>query len=275
MKRSRSRSRWGAALIAILCLLALALWQWQPLARLAIVALVQSAAGVKLSIGHSAIGWNQAVLEDVRVTSPRGEPIAEIARLRVGYDPRDWLLGGKRLFGLASIEADSPHVTLIKRADGTYNVPIPPQAQPVSGGPPLIAAARVTHGSIEIVNQRPQAIPSQRRLYVEDLDAAGDIAPARTRYTVTFRYGERPDRLYPVRGRGDVNPQEGYVNQRWTAPFSRFRAPSTLPWTPHRFASWAARCAMPTCGMPGCPLLAAPLPLGSLQAPSWKAVASR
>jgi len=162
---------------------------------------------------------DRAVFEDVRITSLRNEPIAEIPRLEVAYDLRDWLPGGKRLYGLKAVDAASPHVTIVRRPDGSYNIPIPNlQAKPPRPQRPLIVTARVRDGSIEIVDQRSQALPSQRRLYVQDLNVDADVSTtARSRYSVSLGYGERRDRLYPVRGRGDLNPQDGYVNQHWSA----------------------------------------------------------
>jgi autotransporter translocation and assembly factor TamB len=171
-----------------------------------------------VSVGRATLGANRAVFEDVRVASKRDEPVAAIPRLTVEYDLRDWLPGGKRLFGLRFVEADSPHVTIVRRRDGTYNVPIPQlQANRAAGGGPLILAARVRNGSLDAVDLRP-GFRDERNFYVRGLNVDADISSAaRSRYTASLRYGERTDRLFPIVGRGDVNPAEGYADQRWTA----------------------------------------------------------
>jgi hypothetical protein len=219
MRHVRSRRRWGYLAIGILCILALALWQWRAAARFAIIAMGESVAHVHLSFGHMLLASDRAVFDDVRVTSLRSEPIAEIPRLEIDYDLRDLLPGGKRLYGLKAVNAESPHVTIVRRPDGSYNVPVPNwQAEPPKPQQPLIVAARVRDGSIEVVDQRSQALPSQRRMYVQDLNVDADVSTAaRSRYSVSLEYGERRDRLYPVRGLGDVNPQDGYADQHWTA----------------------------------------------------------
>ena len=219
MRLGRSRRRWGYVAIGVLCVLALALWQWRAAARFAIIAMGESVAHVHLSFGRMLLASDRAVFEDVRVTSLRNEPIAEIPRLEVAYDLRDWLPGGKRLYGLKAVNAESPHVTIVRRPDGSYNVPVPNlQAKPAKPQRPLIVAARVRDGSIEIVDQRSQALLSQRRMYVQNLNVDADVSTAaRSRYSVSLEYGERRDRFYPVRGRGDLNPKDGYVDQHWTA----------------------------------------------------------
>ncbi len=217
MKRRRGRPWWGVAAIAILFIIGLGVWQWQSLARLGIVAAADAVTGVRVAFGHVALGAHEAVFDDVRVTSKRNEPIATIPRLTVAYDLRDWL-SGKRLFGLRAVEADSPHVTIIRRPDGTYNVPIPRlQANRPSGGRPLMLAARVRNGSLDGVDLRP-ASDDVRQFHVRNLEVDADISTAaRSRYTASLLYGESIDRLLPIKGRGDINSPDGYVDQRWTA----------------------------------------------------------
>lgn len=217
MKRARSRW-WGAAAIGVLCIIALALWQWQTLARLAIVATADAVGNVRFSFGRMSLGSNQAVFDDVRVTSQRDEPIAQIERLSISYDLKELLPSGKRLYGLHAIEADSPHLTIVRRPDGTYNVPIPKlQANGARAQTPLIALARIRNGSVDVIDRRRQAGPNER-LYLAHLEVEADISTAaRSRYSADLQYGERLDRLYPVRGRGEIDPQHGFIDQHWTA----------------------------------------------------------
>ncbi len=216
MMRSRSRPWWAAGAIAILCIVALVLWQWRTLARLAVGAVAQSAAQVHVSFRRLDLGRGQADFRDVRVTSLRDEPIAQIPRLLVAYDLHDLLFGGTHLFGLKAIDAESPRVTIIRRPDGTYNVPVP-RVQPTAanGKSSLIVRAKVSDGTIDVIDERPHA--AAPHLYVADLDVDADVGATRTQYVARMRYGQRPERLYPIRGRGDLNPSEGYVDQRWTA----------------------------------------------------------
>jgi hypothetical protein len=219
MKRKQRRRLWGAAAIALVAVVALALWQWQALVRLAIVAAVEGTAHVRLHFGHATLRPNRAVLVNVVVTSQRDEPIATIPRLSVTYDLRDLLPGGGRLFGLKSVDVESPQITILRRPDGTYNLPIPqlPSSKGAKG-PPAIFRAAIRNGSVTVVDQSRNALPDSRRLYVVDVASDADInTAARSHYVASLRYGERPDRLFLVRGRGVIDVPAGYVDQRWTA----------------------------------------------------------
>ncbi|HEY6327078.1 MAG TPA: translocation/assembly module TamB domain-containing protein [Candidatus Cybelea sp.] len=217
MKRRPGRLWWGAA-IAVLCIIGLAFWQSQNLARLGILAAADAYTGTRISVARMTLGANRAVLEGVRVASTRDEPIAAIPRLSVEYDLRELLPGGKRFSGLRSVDAESPHVTILRRPDGTYNVPIPQlQANRATGGRPLILTARVRNGSLDAVDLRP-GFKNERNFYVRGLNVDADVSSAaRSRYTASLRYGETTGRLFPIDGRGDINPPDGYVDQRWTA----------------------------------------------------------
>jgi hypothetical protein len=219
MKLGRTSRRWVAVAALLLCAALLAFWQRQALARFAIVAGVEAFAHERLSFARAHIGWKNALLQDVRITSFRDEPVAAVARLEISYDLRDLVQGGHRLFGLRAVEVDSPHVTIIRRPDGTYNVPILHlNNAPARGGTPLIARARVRGGSIEIVDESVYALTDNRHLYAEDIDVDADISTAgRSTYDVTAKYGERPDRLYPVAGHGAIDFVHGYDDQHWIA----------------------------------------------------------
>ncbi|HEY2555012.1 MAG TPA: hypothetical protein VGI15_07165, partial [Candidatus Cybelea sp.] len=219
MKQKRGRIYAGAAIV-LLAIVALGFWQWKNVARAVVNAAGVSIAKVHLSFAEISLSPSRAVLDGVRVTSLSNEPIADIGRLSVTYDLHDLLPGGgKRLYGLESITAESPHITIVRHPDGTYNLPNPQvptgnRAQPA----PTILQARVRDGTIEVRNQSRNAPPNQRRLLARNVSADANISSAsRSTYTASLRYGERPDRLYPVRGRGDVNFAGGYIDQQWTA----------------------------------------------------------
>ncbi|MGA8575536.1 MAG: translocation/assembly module TamB domain-containing protein [Candidatus Cybelea sp.] len=219
MTRTRRRRIWSAVTITLLCLAALGWGQRHAITRLALVAGVEALAHVRLSFDRATLTADRATFDGLRVTSFRGEPIAEIPRLDVAYDLRD-LLGGRRRFGLQSVDVESPHVTIVRRPDGSYNVPIP-QLNPSNStsAAPLILRVRVRNGSIAIVDESPAALPNQRHLYVDDLEIEAALAaPSASHYTASLRYGERAGRLYPIAGRGSIDPADGYANQQWNAP---------------------------------------------------------
>ena len=219
MKRTRGGRFWGAVTFALLFLVALAIWQREALARWAIVATVERLVNVRISFGPMTLRTDRAVFEEVRVTSLRDEPIATIARLSIAYNLRDLLPGGQRRFGLKGIEAATPHLTIIRRPDGSFNVPLPqPPANQAKNQRPWILSARVTDGSVDVVDRSREADADNRYLYVERFEASADISTAaRSHYGIELKYGERRDLLFPVRGRGDIDPQQGTISHRWTA----------------------------------------------------------
>jgi TamB, inner membrane protein subunit of TAM complex len=211
------RGLWYVA-AAIVVLAALAFWQWPTLVRLAITTVVASAGRVRLSFETMTLTINRAVFQNVGVTSLGGEPIATVARLTVTYDLHDLLSGSGRLYGLESVVADSPHLIVVRRRDGTYNVPIPKLPAKTTAKQALTLRASVRDGSIEIVNESANAPPNQRHLYARSVEVDADISSlARSTYNVGLGFGERIDRLYPVRGRGEIDLMGGYINQQWTA----------------------------------------------------------
>lgn len=209
----------AAVAVLVLCAGPLAFWQRQTLARLAVIAAVEAFAHERIAFDDAQVGLSGAIFRGVRVTSFRDEPVADIARFEVSYDLRDLLPGGRRMFGLRAVEADSPHLTIVRRPDGTFNVPIPqPNNASANGGAPLIVRASVRNGSIEIVDENPYSLPQNRRLYAEKIEATADISTAaRSTYDARFDYGERPDRLYQVTGRGAIDAAHGHNEQHWVA----------------------------------------------------------
>lgn len=217
MRRARGRRWWGLAALVLLGTVALALWQWPALARLVIVAGAERLAQVHLSYRDATLRLDRAVFYDVRVTSLRGEPIADVSRVSVEYNLRTMLFGGDRRFGLKALDLESPHVTVIRRPDDTFNIPLPspaPGAYP--SPPPLIVRGAIRNGSIDVIDDSRNAVPNLRRLYLRKAEADADISTAASsRYAVDFGYGQRPDRLDLVRGRGRIAPDA--MDQHWTA----------------------------------------------------------
>jgi autotransporter translocation and assembly factor TamB len=218
MKQKRRRIYAGTAIV-LLALVASGFWQWKNLARAIVNAAAVSIAKVQVSFAEISLSTSRAVLDDVHIGSLHNEPIADIKRLTVTYNLRDLLPGGKRLYGLDTLSLESPHLTIVRHADGSYNVPSPQvptgnRAQPA----PMILRARVRNGSIEVRNESRNAPPNQRRLFAEDITADANISSLqRSTYSVSLNYGEGSGKRYPVRGRGDINYAAGYVDQHWTA----------------------------------------------------------
>ncbi len=219
MKRRRGHFWWGGA-IAILCIIGLAFWQWRNVARFGILAAADAFTQTRISVGGMTLGANRSVFEDVRVTSQRDEPIAAIPRLAVEYDLRELLPGGKRLLGLRAVDAESPHVTIVRRSDGTYNVPIPQ----------LQANRPTARQAIDSGGARSQRLGRRRRFEVGPSERRAAHLRARSQR----RRRHFDGRAFAIHGEPAVRRsdgpalsrspaaatsirRDGYVNQHWTA----------------------------------------------------------
>ena len=219
MQRARGSRRWGIglALAVVCCLVALAAIGGQAIARAAIIGLAPLVAHVHLALGSSDVTLGGADFSAVRVTSLRDEPIASIDRLSLRYNVHD-LLAGRRLFGLEDVAIVRPQVTIIRRPDGTFNIPIPNlRSGAQQKQAPLQMLGLIRDGSIDIIDEGRDS--PRRHLYVRGMQARGAFSTAtHSSYTIAFRYGERADRLYAVNGIGDIDATSGYMLQRWRAP---------------------------------------------------------
>jgi autotransporter translocation and assembly factor TamB len=206
-------------LIAVLLLgiLSVAAIERQAILRGIVEAAASALLHVRVAVSGSQIGWGGATLTGVRVTSDSGEPIARIARLQAGYD-LGALVHGTRLYGLTALVVDRPHVTIVRHRDGSLNVPIPKMPSgPSRTQAPARLSVTVTHGSVDVVNQREND-PALNHLYVRNLTVRGRFARADWAYTAALSYGERAGRLYSVRGAGRFRAGSPYALQQWSAP---------------------------------------------------------
>ncbi|MGZ3547847.1 MAG: translocation/assembly module TamB domain-containing protein [Vulcanimicrobiaceae bacterium] len=215
--RSSTRAIGGAIAAAVAVLLLVAFACRHAIAQFAIEEIAGKASGTHVTLGSMRLGRDRAIFTRVRVRSPSGEPVASIDRIEVGYNLRDLFLGGKRLFGLKSLDIERPRITVVHHRDGTYNIPIPNQVNAKGGATtPLIFTARVRDGSLTIVDDT-RVDPDARRLYVDSVNADLDFnTQARSRYAVALIYRE-DGHPYPLRGTGDIDIADGYMTQRWQA----------------------------------------------------------
>jgi hypothetical protein len=170
-----------------------------------------SAAGVQLSTHHLTV-------TGLRVRSNLDEPILEADRLDVEFNVRDLLPGGKRRFGLASVDIERPHLTLIHRRDGTYNVTPPGGSQQGSQqAAPFDVVAKIRGGSAAFVDQR-RSPRGATAFTVEGFNADVSMHPMKpSHYDVRLVVADRSAR-YAVRGRATLDDVRGWEMQRWTAP---------------------------------------------------------
>ena len=207
---------WTAGIVLVLCLLVLAVIFGHAIVRFALVTIVEMVTSTRITSETMDISIDRLVATGLNIRSKRDEPVATIRRLDVAYNLRDLLPGGSRLFGLRSIEIDDPHVTIIRRPDGTYNIPVPQLGGPGKpGGPPMHFTGRVGNGTLTVLDAT-RVHANARRLDVDGFNAKLDInTAARSTYQITLNYVEN-GRRYPLRGVADIDPPVGFSVQHWT-----------------------------------------------------------
>ncbi|MEO9098202.1 MAG: hypothetical protein ABI346_08475, partial [Candidatus Baltobacteraceae bacterium] len=203
----------GLGVVAVAAALA---WAFSdPLARLAIV---EGAAlfGYRIEAKALTLNLRHATLVDVDVRSRAGEPIFTARRVELEYRLRDLLPGSRRRLGLVAVDLDRPHLTVIRHADGSYNIPIPGTSQPSGPTAPFDLTLRVRRGSA-VLHDSTRRFLDARTLELANVSADASIHPnVRSGYVgaLTLVVGGR---RYPIEGRGTFDDPRGFELQRWRA----------------------------------------------------------
>lgn len=174
-------------------------------------------SGTSVAIGSAHVGWSSARLSDIVVSSMKGEPIARIAHIDLTYDLKDAIAGKQRAYGLKTIDIIAPQVTIVRRRNGSFNIPVPKLGGTKKpGAAPLIVRGRIVDGTVTAVNQAwPESAPALRVDHVAVTFAWNSAA--RSRYDAHMIYREAGAN-YPISGKGDLNVPAGYEVQRWHVP---------------------------------------------------------
>ncbi|MGH7727933.1 MAG: hypothetical protein ACREM2_03960, partial [Vulcanimicrobiaceae bacterium] len=197
-------------LLGLVLVAALVLLFRNPLIEAMLVALAH-AGGYSLSLGSLDAGFSGALAERARLTTLGGEPVLRAERIELRYSALG-LLRGTHPFGVRELVLVRPHLTLIHRPDGSWNVPLPSGAAGAGAttGSALPALdLRVVDGSLVSLDAT-QLDPRSRRLALERLALAlrlrGDRAPGSLRGS--FELVE-PGGRYPATVRGRFEPGSG------------------------------------------------------------------
>ncbi|MGD0475173.1 MAG: translocation/assembly module TamB domain-containing protein [Candidatus Velthaea sp.] len=159
----RPGSRRLAIVAALACLFAVAAF----VARHAIVGAVLKtgvafATGDRVRIGSFHLGWTASVVTGLDVRTRTDDPLLEARRVVLRYSLPDLITQRARRFGLSALSADGFVFTLVRHADGTYNVGSGSGAggTGASGsdrapGVPWDLALQVRDGEIRLVDRGP------------------------------------------------------------------------------------------------------------------------
>ncbi|MBV8152095.1 MAG: hypothetical protein JOY59_11095, partial [Candidatus Eremiobacteraeota bacterium] len=207
-------ARWVAAAVTIV-LVAVLVWLLHDRVVEAVAKTAVGAYGYGVSFHDLHVSWSGATADGVRVTR-RGEPVAAVESIKLGYSFRD-LLGGRRRFGLSYVDVERPELTLIHHRDGTYNLSLPrPSGAQKQNKTPFNIRVRVRDGSIAMIDEYT-APPQVRRQRVEGLAVDAVLSPTQhSYYRATFDLNDG-HRRYPVRGAATFDDARGYESQHWTA----------------------------------------------------------
>jgi autotransporter translocation and assembly factor TamB len=197
--------------IAGVALLLLVLFH-HAILQYAVTETVGRVTGTHISAESSTIGVNSASFYGVSVTSASNEPLATIERLDVRYD-LSAMGDARRIAGISVLHAVRPHIDLLRRADGTYNVPFQPSSQKTPGAFSLILRGTVQDGSIAFADEsamgrNPIVFDSVNADFVID-------TTARTRYTASLVYRDGAKR-YPISGSGSADAEGHSMLQHWS-----------------------------------------------------------
>ena len=218
MKLSRGRSRTAATIgiVAAIGAVAVAVAVGHAGLSNTVVSTALRSQGYRLAGGSTHLGLSSLSGDHVVVQTLRGEPFLSIAHLRVGYDLGSLAKGQPHAFGLTSLLLDHPVLTLLRRADGSWNLPTVSGAAPSSGGPAalpshLVAGLSVKEGTI-IVDQPAVHAKTSRLLRAEHIDVDAELDSEKL-----SEYHASLDVLgAPVRGDGSIDATRGIARHHWT-----------------------------------------------------------
>ncbi len=212
-----------ATIAIVLIVLAVAAYAWrEPIGRALLAGTLDMATGYRVAFDQVRLGGGRAVLEGARVDFG-GAPLLRARRITLRYDVRDLLIGGRRRYGLASVDVLGPEVTLLRRADGSFalrgisaggNLSRAPAAS-LRRGAPLDFTVRVRDGGLTVLDPY-RRIARARRLRIGALAGWADIDDAAR---TVYRFGGdfAGDRAQHVTLAGAIDVGRGYAMHRLQA----------------------------------------------------------
>ncbi len=186
--------------------------------------LVSVAAGAltgdRIGIGDLSISAHRIVLANVAV-SRGGDPLFAADRIDVRYDLHALVFGGERRYGLSSVSLERPRVTIVRHADGSFDLanrggagaPAAASASPTRAAP-LRFTLSVRDGSVALVDPG-RVLPIARNLAVDEVAANAAIDDSsRTTYRGSGRFAHDDAQRFAFAGRIDA---DGFASHRLRA----------------------------------------------------------
>lgn len=212
-------------LLAATTLISLAVAARHELLRYALQGGAGLATGHAVHIGSLAVGSDGAAFANVTV-GDAAAPLLQARRIVIRYSLRDLLPGSSHRFGLRAVDVDGVKMTLIRYADGSFNVKFPSGAPPAEprrvNRVPLRFTVRVRDCAADL--REPSAYdPSAKEVRIRNIafDASVDTATV-TQYHGSGAFEEMGDEPFTVAGR--VDAVNGYAMHRARAAIFPARA---------------------------------------------------
>ncbi len=114
------RVAWAIALVA--AVLALVAFR-APVARGLVAFALGTLTGDRVSLGRLSVSDRLVIVEDFAAERPSGARLGA-RRVEIRYDLRELLAGGGRRYGLAAIVLTQPWLTIVRRSDGSFDLPV-------------------------------------------------------------------------------------------------------------------------------------------------------
>ncbi len=180
--------------------------------------------GDRIAIGDLSLSPRRIVLSNVAV-SRGGDPLFAADRIDVRYDLHALLFGGARRYGLSSISLEGPRVTIVRHADGSFDLanrggagaPAAAAVAPASArAAPLRFTLAVRDGSVALVDPG-RALPIARNLALDEIAANADVDDSsRTTYRGSGRFSHDDRQRIAFAGRVDA---DGFASHRLRAAY--------------------------------------------------------
>lgn len=124
-----------------------------------------------VSVGKARVDTlGTAVIEDIRIANGktfRAGTLASARKVTIRYDWYALLVGGKGAGGVSEVVVADPHVLLIRRADGSFNITELLKPPPGPSRPPFSGLVKITGGSGTFLDYavRPGECPAPIQLH--------------------------------------------------------------------------------------------------------------
>ncbi len=178
--------------------------------------------GDRIGIGDLSFSPHRIVLSNVDV-SRGADPLFAADRVDVRYDLHALLFGGERRYGLSAVSLERPRVTIVRHADGSFDLANrgggAPAAAAVPSGrraAPLRFTLAVRDGSLALVDPG-RALPIARNLAVDAIAANADVDDSsHTTYRGSGRFAHDDRQRVVFAGRIDA---DGFATHRLQAAY--------------------------------------------------------